>query len=377
MKPLNILHITSNDKWTGNAEPIYNLVKSLSQKGHTVYLGFPPNGTMHNRIKDSGLNLVTNLKLHRTINIFNTLSDFFKLKSFCKKNNIDIIHTHISHDHWLGGMIKFYTNTKSLLFRTRHKILSVERDFVHQYLNKSLTDCIITLSDNLKTKYIDATNVNPDKVETIYGAVDSEKYNPNNDGTKVRKSLGFNSDDKVIGMISHFKSNRGYEDLFKIIPELKNEVHNLKFILAGGKSRYQRNLKERIKAIGFENDVVFLTDRRFGWEEVLASFDVSIYLAVGSEGSGRAMLEVMATGKPVIAADVGVTSETIKDGVSGAIIKPGDCNALKESILSIIKNPDKAKQMGLESRKIIENRFTLEIQANKMEEVYYKYLKSK
>ena len=375
MKSLNILHLTSNDRWTGNAEPIYNLVKSLSNRGHRVYLGFPPGNSMHEHLKDSGLNLLTNLKLHRTINLVNTLIDIKRLIKFCDDKNIDIIHTHMTHDHWIASIAKIFSKSKPLLFRTRHKITKIENDFVHRCLNNKITDCIIILSDKLKEKYIDAMTISPDKVEVVYGAVDSEKYNPENAGSEVKKILGFEPNDKVVGMISHFKPDRGYEYLYQIMPDLKREIPNLKFILAGGKSRYQKGLGERIKKIGLERDVAFILDRRFRWEEVLASFDVSLYLAVGSEGSGRAMLEVMATGKPVIAFDVGVVSETIKDRVSGIIIKQGDIKALKESIMYIIKNSDKAKQMGLEGRRIIENRFTLEKQVNKMEELYFKFCK--
>ena len=375
MKSLNILHLTSNDKWTGNAEPIYNLVNSLSNRGHRVYVGFPPGNSMHEHLKNSELNLVTNLKLHRTINVVTTLIDIKKLIKFCDDKKIDIIHTHMTHDHWIAGLAKTFSKSKPLLFRTRHKITKIENDFVHRFLNNKITDCIITLSDKLKQKYIDAIKISPDKVEVVYGAVDSEKYNPQNDGSEVKKSLGFERDDKVVGMISHFKPDRGYEYLFQIMPDLKRAVPDLKFILAGGKSRYQKGLGERIRKIGLERDVTFILDNRFKWEEVLASFDVSLYLAVGSEGSGRAMLEVMATGKPLIAFDIGVVSETIEDGASGIIIKQGDITALKESILYIINNSDKAKQMGLEGRRIIENKFTLEKQVNKMEEIYFKFCK--
>lgn len=377
MKSLNILHLTSNDRWTGNAEPVYNLVKSLSNRGHKIYLGFPPGNSMHEHLKDSGLNHVTNLKLHRTINLVNTLFDIKKLIKFCDDINIDIIHTHMTHDHWIASFAKIFSKSKPLLFRTRHKITKIENDFLHRCLNNKITNCIIILSDKLKHEYIDAMKISPDKVEVVYGAVDSLKYNPQNDGSEVKKLLGFKPNDKVVGMISHFKPDRGYEYLYQIMPNLKRDVPNLKFILAGGKSRYQKGLKERIRKIGLERDVAFILDRRFRWEEVLASIDVSLYLAVGSEGSGRAMLEVMATGKPVIAFDVGVVSETIEDRISGIIIKQGDIKALKESILYIIKNSDKAKQMGLEGRRIIENKFTLEKQVNKMEEIYFKNLNLK
>jgi len=381
MKLLNILHLNSNDRWTGNAEPVYNLVKSLSNRGHKVYLGFPPRKSMSEHlvgaVREPPLHLITNLRLHRTINIFNTLNDIRKLIKFCDEKKIDIIHTHMTNDHWIGGFVKIFSKSKPLLFRTRHKILKIEKDFLHQYLNSKITDCIITLSDKLKKEFIDAMNISPDKVETVYGAVDSEKYNPQTDGSEVKKSLGFGASDKVVGMISHFKPDRGYEYFFQIMPDLKKEVPNIKFILAGGTSRYQRQLKERINLIGLGNDVAFIIDNRFKWEEVLASLDVSLYLAMGSEGSGRAMLEVMATGKPVMAFDIGVVSETISNGISGIIIQQGDVKSLKESILGMIKNPEKAKQMGLEGRKIIENRFTLEKQASRIEEIYFKHLNTK
>ena len=66
-----------------------------------------------------------------------------------------------------------------------------------------------------------------------------------------------------------------------------------------------------------------ISDQRFPWPEVLAAMDMSVWLAPGSEATARAVLEVMATGRPVIAGNLGPIPEIIADGENGRIVEDG------------------------------------------------------
>ena len=374
MRKLNILHITSNDRWTGSAEPVVNLVLSLKARGHNVYMAYTRGRSMETHLKETDIEFVENVSLKRSGNPFHSISDIKTLCKFVSEKEIDIIHSHISHDQWIGGMVKKFAKKELIHFRTRHKIPEIETDPLHGYLHKKLTDCHIALCHAVKNKYIKEANLDPEKVEVVLGAVNTKKYNPQVNGTEVKEALGFAPNDKVVGMISHFKPDRGYDHLFNVMPAIKEKVPNAKFILAGGRSRYQRDLQQRINDIGLKDDVRIIIDHSYKWEELLSVMNLSCYMALGSEGTGRAMLEVMAIGRPIIAADIGAVRDTIEDGVSGKIIGQHDEDALKKAILEILTDDDKAKSMCVRSRQIIEEKFTLAAQTSKMEELYYKHL---
>jgi glycosyltransferase involved in cell wall biosynthesis len=51
-----------------------------------------------------------------------------------------------------------------------------------------------------------------------------------------------------------------------------------------------------------------------------------------AEGVPVVLMEAMASGKPVIATQVGGVSELVEDGVSGHVVPPGDAASLAEAI---------------------------------------------
>ena len=76
-------------------------------------------------------------------------------------------------------------------------------------------------------------------------------------------------------------------------------------------------------------------------------------------GSPLKLFDYMACGLPVIATDSGQISEVIKDRRNGILVN-NDLDKIIDSILFLKNNPEKAKQIGLEARKDIENYYNWE-----------------
>ena len=64
------------------------------------------------------------------------------------------------------------------------------------------------------------------------------------------------------------------------------------------------------------------------------------------EGFGIVFLEAMAYGKPVIGPDYGAPRELIRSGENGLLVDPEDVTSVAEAILSLLANPEAARQMG-------------------------------
>lgn len=95
------------------------------------------------------------------------------------------------------------------------------------------------------------------------------------------------------------------------------------------------------------------------------------------EPFGLVMIEAMACGTPVITFDRGATSEVVKNGETGFIVKPlnkrRDPNI--EGIIEAIKKIDLINRK--KCRRHVEENFTVEKMVNGYEEVYYKILDRK
>lgn len=112
----------------------------------------------------------------------------------------------------------------------------------------------------------------------------------------------------------------------------------------------ERGIADRTEFLGTRNDV----------EELLAGCDIFVHPATWSEAFGLAIVEAMASGRPVIASRAGAIPELIEDGTSGMLVPPGDERALRSSLQTLLGDRDLARKLADAGRARVEARFGLE-----------------
>ena len=75
------------------------------------------------------------------------------------------------------------------------------------------------------------------------------------------------------------------------------------------------------------------------------------------EGLPRSVQEAMSTGMPIITTDVPGCRQTVEHGINGFLVPPRDSAALAAAMKNFILSSDLVQSMGLESRKMAEQRF--------------------
>ena len=96
---------------------------------------------------------------------------------------------------------------------------------------------------------------------------------------------------------------------------------------------------------------------------------MKVFLVPGSDGSCRAARELMAMGKPVIAAKRGMLPEIIDDGVNGLLIDDSPKN-LAAAIINLALNEKIREKMGLKAKEMTLSLFSLETQGEKVDGFY-------
>ena len=89
-----------------------------------------------------------------------------------------------------------------------------------------------------------------------------------------------------------------------------------------------------------------------------------------SEGFCNALLEAMACGVPSVVTRVGGNPEAINDGENGFLVPVEDDAAAAERLLTLLRNPEQAAQMGERGRNSVETRFSAEAMIQKLITVY-------
>ena len=84
----------------------------------------------------------------------------------------------------------------------------------------------------------------------------------------------------------------------------------------------------------------------------------------------------LAKSKPVIASKVGGLKDLMVDGKTRLLLKAGNYIQLSEKILYLLNNPDEAFRMGLNGRRFVEEKYSIDIVIDKLERVYREIVES-
>lgn len=175
---------------------------------------------------------------------------------------------------------------------------------------------------------------------------------------------------KKILYLSRVHEKKGIELLLKVAFSLRNDLQDYEIIIAGeGEQEYIQGLKQQIKQMGIENIVNFVGgvygDKK--WE--LYSESDFFVLPTFSENFGYVIAEALACGVPVITTK-GAPWEELDTYHCGCWIDRSHI-ALMEAMLSLIgKSSFQLKEMGLNGRKLVEQKYSASIMANLLYEQY-------
>jgi glycosyltransferase involved in cell wall biosynthesis len=105
-----------------------------------------------------------------------------------------------------------------------------------------------------------------------------------------------------------------------------------------GEDDYARSLRAQAGRLGVEDRVQFRGFRDDVWKE-LSQIDTLVHCSLTPEPFGQVVVEGMAAGVPVIAANAGGPSEIVTHNVDGLLISPGDVRSLATAMRSLHDDP--------------------------------------
>lgn len=110
-----------------------------------------------------------------------------------------------------------------------------------------------------------------------------------------------------------------------------------------------------------------------GWRtdalDIVSQMDLVIHPSL-SEGFGRAVLESMALGKPVIASSVGGLREAIRDGQNGFLVVPGDVETIVQRWRELLSSQELRQQLGREARRTVLADYMIDDKVTRLAEIW-------
>lgn len=290
------------------------------------------------------------------------------LASFMKEKKIDLVQTHFLHADLIGLAAAKLAGVKKIITTRRDQgFWRTPRHLVIMRLLNPLYDHILANSSAVEKTVLSDEGVSASRISVIHNGIPISKY-AEPEIPSFRKNLGIASTDLVIGTVGNMRHDiKGQRYLLEAAEQVLKEIPKMKLVLVGdGPLRPQ--YEEQAKKLGIEEQVLFL-GLRADIPAILKAIDIFCLPSL-TEGFSNAILEAMASLKPVVATRVGGNPEMISDETTGYLVPPRDADALAYRLTLLLKNEKLRKQMGKAGRDHVMKTFTAEKMARQYESFY-------
>ncbi len=171
---------------------------------------------------------------------------------------------------------------------------------------------------------------------------------------------------KII-FVGRFADFKGIPFLIDSFSQLIIDNYDARLYLVGDGDE-ESKIRKKVSALNLEKHVIF-----FGYQKNTLSYIKNADLLVlpsNNEPFGRVLLEAMNIGTPVIGTKSGGIPEIIEDGINGLLVDYGDIEALKISIIKILKNNSLREEIIQGGYETINSKFCVETYQEKLENIY-------
>ncbi|MGB9979499.1 glycosyltransferase family 4 protein [Methanobacterium sp.] len=352
---------------------VYYLSKELDKLGHdiTVICANEPVST-----KQEVIDNITVKRLSYFGKIANT--NITPLLPFTLSGeDFDIIHTHVptpwSAD-WSNIISKF---KKKPLVVTYHNDIIGDgiANYIAGFYNSTALKSLLNNADKIIITQPNYMYSSPylgnyeDKIVVIPNGVDVDKFKPINIA-KHENSIFF------LSLLDEFHKYKGLDYLLNALKIVKLEIDDIKLIV-GGKGKLLDYYRNMVNEMGLKNNVEFhgfIPDEKIVEYYNKCSIFVLPSISSKQEGFGIVALEALACETPVISTEIVGVATHVKESNSGIIVPPKDVDKLADAILKILSNKNSSCKMGINGRKLVEEKYTWAGIAKMAEKVYKELL---
>jgi glycosyltransferase involved in cell wall biosynthesis len=255
-------------------------------------------------------------------------------------------------------VISIFHNVYGLEFSLKDKgfVKGMIRGFLEVLSLKLKYDAVITVSDGIKEKLM-SWGIPENRIHVVYGGVDLTVFD------KVEEKR---SEIPIVLYVGRLVRLKRVDVLIRSFSKVVRDFPNAFLWIAGDGPE-----RARLKRMAEQYNIPV---RFLGWidgEEKIRVMKRAWCLVLPSEKEGFSLVlpESMACRTPVVSVDSGGLSTIVKDGVNGFLVPPGSEDLIYERICRILSDEKLRDRMGEAGRKIVEEKFTWERVAGRVEKV--------
>ena len=342
-RPKRILQVLPRLDTGGAERVVIETAEALTASGHKTFIACEGGPLMQPAMRAGAEILLLPLATKSPISVRRNASRLMKV---IRDQKIDLVHAHSRAPAW--SALWAARRTKTPFVTTYHGTYNENAPLKRRYNAVMASgDRVIAVSHFIADLIRARHGVGEDRLRIIPGGVDLQKFDPafvlGERVARLARDWRVDVDAPTILLPGRLTAWKGQKLLIAALALLRNRQALV--VLVGddqGRESYSLSLSTQAEPLGVASRLR-LANHTEDMPAALMLADIVVNASTDPEGFGRTIVEAQAMGRLVIAANHGGAGETIINGRTGFLFKPGDARDLADAI-------DKALDFSMEER---------------------------
>lgn len=309
---------------------------------------------------------------------FDGLQAIWRFYKIFKRERFDIVQystrnaaTYASIAAWMAGI-------KTRIF-CQWGMMFIAMRGLKRFLLKLDDKMVCALSTNIETESfsireeaIQEKIYKPEKSVVIWNGsacgVDTRKYDMTQKPVwrkEYRNKYGIPESSTVFGYCGRITRDKGLNELFGAFKEIVEARHEDAYLMIIGAYDNVETIDQALFSWAKNNDKIIFTGYTKEVPQHYSALDVFVSLSY-REGFGLVVIEAAGMGVPAIVTDCPGQIDTITNNITGKHVPVHNVPQVVNAMEFYINNPGKAKEMGINARKEVEDKYEQQILFEKL-----------
>jgi glycosyltransferase involved in cell wall biosynthesis len=364
---MKTLHINTERTWRGGEQQTLYLLRALRERRIKSHLACQPGSPMQKKALEAGVEVFP-IAMRGEVDLPASL----RIRKLITRHGYDIVHSHTSHAHTLAFFASLGCGTCRLV--TRRVDFSIFRNRflpINGIKYRFMADYYIAISHQIKQVMV-KDGIAADRIFVVHSGIDLQRF-ARAAGDHLAQEFDLRPDERVVINVAHLAGHKGQKYLVGAIPHVLAAIPNVRFFIIG-KGELMSELQALSVSLGIGHALTFTGFRN----DVGAFYKIADLFVMSSvqEGLGTAILDALALGKPVVAANSGGIPEIIRDGQTGRLVEAANPQALAKGIIEMLTNVEQARAMARRGQGEVKAKFSIDAMVENNLAVYNRLLTS-
>jgi len=300
-------------------------------------------GSLAHAVRDLGLEVVTGTG-RRFRNVPAYITDVSRIARTVRSTRADIVHSSGAKGHLYGGVAARLAGVPAFWFLHDRPEASMWMRLARRVPGQCAAD-----SESTADAAVEWLGRRP---PVVHEAVDVDRFHFDAEARRrVRAEWRWGDSVLVAGYIGRLQAWKGVDLFLEGLAEAVRRQPNLKGVVIGSdlmglEPEYEPFLHKRAAELGLYPDAIRFMPFQAESAPIYSAIDCLVHVPIKPEPFGRSVIEAMAAGRWVIAADHGGPAETVTPQ-TGKLVTPRDAGALAHALIEFASDP-KQRQSAMQ-----------------------------